>query len=79
MKKLESVIMDCLYSFILVLCILFVLVISIPLCILCTISWALYHLFEIVFKAIKGSWLWILEKCSDIIGDEDDRDNYYKF
>lgn len=67
MRKLEEVIMDCLYSLLLILCLLFVLAISIPLCILCTISWALYHIFECIFKSIKSFWMWILNKYQSMI------------
>lgn len=74
MRKLEEIIMDCLYSFLLILCLLFVLTISIPLCILCTISWALYHLFECIFKSIKSLWLWILNKYQNMIDITEDID-----
>lgn len=73
MKRLEEVIMDYLYSLVLVMCMLFVLTISIPLYIICVITWTLYHLFEFIFKYVKSFWLWILNKYQSMI-DIDDKE-----
>lgn len=67
MRRLGNLIMNILYSIALFLCLLFVLIISIPLAIICTITWLLYNGFEYIHLGFKAFWLWLLDMFSKFI------------